>query len=326
MTQSEFSLIDYYFKGRGIVREDVSLSIGDDAAVTEIPAGCELVTAVDTLVNGVHFPEHCQPYNIGYKALAVNLSDMAAMGAEPVWCTLALTMPEADETWLQQFCDGFFDLANQFNVQLVGGDTTQGPLTVTVQIMGLVPKGMAITRSGAAPGDKIFVSGTLGDAALGLHVYQNKNFLKDLDKQQKQTLLAKLNQPLPRVELGIALRQIASSAIDISDGLLADLNHVLNHSKLGATLHLDQIPVSGTLHSQANLLDSTSYALYGGDDYELCFTVPQARVSKLLSIITQLSVNVTEIGEVEWNPGIRLLNHGVIANLPVRGFEHFSQT
>ncbi len=326
MTQSEFFLIDHYFKGRGIVREDVSLSIGDDAAVTEVPAGFELVTAVDTLVNGVHFPEDCQPYDIGYKALAVNLSDMAAMGAEPAWCTLALTMPEADEKWLQNFCDGFFDLAKQFNVQLVGGDTTQGPLTVTVQIMGLVPRGMALTRSGAAPGDKIFVSDTLGDAALGLHVYQNKNFLKGLDKQQKQALLARLNQPLPRVELGIALRQVASSAIDISDGLLADLNHVLNHSKLGATLHLDRIPVSDTLRSQTNFIDSSSYALYGGDDYEICFTVPQARAAKLLSIISQLSVNVTEIGEVELNPGIRLLNNGAIANLPVRGFEHFSQT
>ena len=215
MTQSEFSLIDKYFKDRGIFRDDVSLAIGDDAAVTNVPTGFQLITAVDTLVDGVHFPQDSQAIDVGFKALAVNLSDMAAMGAEPSWATLALTMPQVDELWLQQFCDGFFKLANEFNVQLIGGDTTQGPLSVTVQLMGLVPQGEALKRSGANPGDRIFVCGDVGDAALGLQVHQQKLSSLKLTEKQIQTLLSKLHRPVPRVELGMALRNVASSVIDI---------------------------------------------------------------------------------------------------------------
>ncbi|HEY5604331.1 MAG TPA: thiamine-phosphate kinase, partial [Gammaproteobacteria bacterium] len=170
MTYSEFSLIELFFKDRGVRRNDVALAIGEDAAITQVPAGFQLVTTVDTLVNGVHFPADSEPYDVGHKALAVNLSDLAAMGAEPAWATLALTLPKADENWLQAFCDGFFTQADAFNVQLIGGDTTQGPLSITVQLMGLVPEGKAIRRSGAKSGDRIFVSGTIGDAALGLRI------------------------------------------------------------------------------------------------------------------------------------------------------------
>ncbi|MGD8572612.1 MAG: thiamine-phosphate kinase, partial [Gammaproteobacteria bacterium] len=175
MSETEFSIIDKYFKARALHRDDVVLGIGDDAAITRVPDGFQLVSAVDTLVANVHFPEATTAYDIGYKALAVNLSDMAAMGAEPAWATLALTMPQADEVWLQSFCDGFFTLAEQHNVQLIGGDTTQGPLTLTIQVMGIVPAGQALTRTGAKPGDSIFVSGQLGDAALALRLLQQSS-------------------------------------------------------------------------------------------------------------------------------------------------------
>ena len=324
MTQSEFSIIDKYFKGRGISRDDVSLAIGDDAAITNVPAGYQLVTAVDTLVDGVHFPRDSQPYDIGYKALAVNLSDMAAMGAEPVWATLALTMPQADESWLQQFCDGLFTLAEEFNVQLIGGDTTQGPLSITVQVMGLVPTGESLKRSGAQPGDKIFISGDVGDAALGLHIHQQKFKSSDIKQEQKKVLLAKLHRPNPRVELGMALRNIASSVIDVSDGLLADLNHVLEASRFGAVVHLECLPVSETMRTLGNSVDLYSYVLAGGDDYELCFTVPEVKLEELRKLRKQLTVNVTEIGIVEEKPGLRLLNKGVETESKLKGFEHFS--
>lgn len=324
MTQSEFSLIDKYFKDRGIVRDDVTLAIGDDAAITNVPTGFQLITAVDTLVDAVHFPRDSQPFDIGYKALAVNLSDMAAMGAEPAWATLALTMPQVDDLWLQQFCDGFYSLAKAFNVQLIGGDTTQGPLSVTVQLMGLVPHGDALKRSGAQAGDRIFVSGTVGDAALGLQVHQQKLSLPNLSDEQKQSLLTRLHRPVPRIELGIALRNIASSAIDISDGLIADLNHILETSQVGATVHLEQAPVSETMQALGNLVDHYAYAIGGGDDYELCFTVPESRIEEYLKLHQQLTIRVSEIGVVEKNTGLRLLNKGVETEPPIKGFEHFS--
>ena len=324
MTQSEFSLIDKYFKDRGIFRDDVSLAIGDDAAVTNVPTGFQLITAVDTLVDGVHFPQDSQAIDVGFKALAVNLSDMAAMGAEPSWATLALTMPQVDELWLQQFCDGFFKLANEFNVQLIGGDTTQGPLSVTVQLMGLVPQGEALKRSGANPGDRIFVCGDVGDAALGLQVHQQKLSSLKLTEKQIQTLLSKLHRPVPRVELGMALRNVASSVIDISDGLLADLNHILDASQVGATVHLERVPVSETMRALADSVDQFAYALGGGDDYELCFTVPESKMAAMHKIQRQLTIMVTEIGVVEETCGLRLLNKGVEIELPIKGFEHFS--
>ncbi|WP_455206528.1 thiamine-phosphate kinase [Kaarinaea lacus] len=323
MTQSEFSLIDHFFKGRGVVRDDVPLAIGDDAAVTNIPLGYQLVTAADTLVNGVHFPVDSKPYDVGHKALAVNLSDMAAMGAEPAWAMLALTMPKADEHWLQAFCDGFFNLANTFNVQLIGGDTTQGPLCITVQLMGLVPEGGAIKRNGAKPGDRIFVSGTVGDAALGLQVHQQTLSPHNLTQQQSQALLTKLHRPVPRVALGMALRDTATAMIDISDGLAADLIHILDTSKVGATIHMEQVPVSDIVLALGESVDSVASILGGGDDYELCFTVPENQLTKLPDISRRLNIDVTEIGVVEQRNGLRILNKGTEIKPPHRGFEHF---
>jgi thiamine-monophosphate kinase len=324
MTQSEFSLIDQFFKARGVLRDDVVLAIGDDAAVTTIPAGYQLVTAVDTLVNGVHFPLDSQPFDVGHKALAVNLSDLAAMGAEPAWATLALTLPEADDSWLQQFCDGFFQLAKVFNVQLIGGDTTQGPLSVTVQIMGLVPQSKAITRSGAQPGDQIFVSGTLGDAALGLQIHQQTLPANRLSEQQATVLCDRLHRPLPRVGLGIALRDIASSMIDISDGLAADLTHILEASKVGATIAMEQLPVSDSVQTLRESVDIETSVLRGGDDYELCFTVPENRATKLQDIARQLGVMLSHIGVIEARSGLRVLNKGKEMTLAQLGFEHFT--
>lgn len=326
MTQTEFSLIDHYFKDRGVVRDDVTLAIGDDAAITNIPAGYQLVSAVDTLINGVHFPFDSQPFDVGYKALAVNLSDLAAMGAEPAWATLALTMPEADETWLQQFSDGFFQLAKEFNVQLIGGDTTQGPLSITVQVMGLVPQGMAILRSGAKPGDSIYVSGCIGDAALGLQIHQQSLLLQSLSQHQSQALCAKLYRPCPRVALGKALRGIASSMIDISDGLAADLTHILNASRVGATIELDRIPVSEQLQAAGESVDRVTNVLGGGDDYELCFTVPENQVAKLDDISLLLSINVNKIGVVKEDIGLRILKEGHEIKLHQLGFEHFTHS
>jgi len=324
MTQSEFSLIDKYFKGRGIVRDDVSLTIGDDAAVINVPTGFQLITAVDTLVEGIHFPLDSIAFDIGFKALAVNLSDIAAMGAEPAWATLSLTMPQADEMWLQQFSDGFFELAREFNVQLIGGDTTQGPLSVTVQLMGLVPQGEALKRSGAKAGDRIFVSGNVGDAALGLHIHQRKFSPPNPTEKQKQTLLTKLHRPLPRVELGIALRNVASSVIDISDGLVADMSHILDASQIGAVIHLERLPVSESMRASVDSVDQFAYTLGGGDDYELCFTVPESKMAAISKIQQQLTIIVTEIGVIEETRGLRLLNKGVEIKLPIKGFEHFS--
>ncbi|MCI0504473.1 MAG: thiamine-phosphate kinase, partial [Gammaproteobacteria bacterium] len=286
----------------------------------------QLVTTVDTLVNAVHFPADSEPFDVGYKAMAVNLSDLAAMGAEPSWATLALTMPAVDESWLRQFCDGFFTPAREFNVQLIGGDTTQGPLSVTVQLMGLVPEGKAIKRSGARAGDRIFVSGTVGDAALGLQIHQKKLSPHNLTTQQTQALLERLYRPVPRIELGMALRGIATSMIDISDGLAADLIHILEASRAGATIHVEQAPVSAMLRVLGESIDCTASVLGGGDDYELCFSVAPNQVSELSLLSRQLNINVTEIGVIEEFSGLRILHHGAEIKPERRGFEHFTSS
>lgn len=323
VTHSEFFLIDNYFKSKSINRSDVFLGIGDDAAVTTVPTGMQLVSAVDTMVSGVHFSGDTPPYCVGYKSLAVNLSDLAAMGAEPAWATLAITMPQADEAWIQHFCDGFFNLAKSHSVQLIGGDTTQGPLTITVQIMGLVPDGQALTRRGAQVGDLIYVSGTLGDAAAALTLGRNDQQVgaSTIDK----ALRNRLDRPTPRVELGLQLRKIASSAIDISDGLASDLSHVLEAGGVGATIRQESIPLSSSLDAIEDTEQVMRWALQGGDDYELCFTVLPENSRSVETIARQLKLNVTEIGFVEEKKGLRLSNEAVIQELSPIGFEHFSK-
>jgi thiamine-monophosphate kinase len=284
---------------------------------------------VDTLVANVHFPGETDAYDIGYKSLAVNLSDMAAMGAEPVWATLALTMPNANENWLKQFCDGFFALAEQYTLQLIGGDTTRGPLTVSVQVMGLAPQGQALTRSGAKPRDRIFVSGQLGDAALALQLLQSQMQQHsgfDLPADQQQSLVSKLNRPEPQVELGMALKGVATAVIDISDGLAADLGHVLTASGVGATVHLDQVPVSNTLKQLQTTVNTQNLVIAGGDDYQLCFTVPAEKLQNIDIIRRQLSIDVTDIGQIDETPGLRMKKNGTLLTIQRSGYEHFSES
>ncbi len=302
---NEFELIQQFFSTQSIQRSDVLLGIGDDAALVQPPHNHELVITTDTLISGVHFLENTAAADIGYKALAVNLSDLAAMGATPAWVTLALTLSNADEKWLQEFARGFFSLCAEHQTQLIGGDVTRGHLSITVQAIGFVPAHQAIKRSGAKPTDLIYVTNTLGDAALALAFLQNK--IKVSATHQK-TILAKLCRPTPQIAIGMALRNIATAAIDISDGLAADLNHILTRSQVGAHVDVDRIPLSTALTDSMNKPDAISLALQGGDDYELCFTVPQNKKHLV-------PAHCTCIGEIM---------SGNEYNLPLQGYQHFS--
>jgi len=315
MPLSEFSLIDRYFKREPT--QKTLLSIGDDAALIAPPAGEILAISVDTLVAGRHFPEQTSPADIGYKALAVNLSDMAAMGATPRWVTLSLALPEVDESFLQSFSDHFLALAEQYGVELIGGDTVRGPLTITVQIIGTIPSGKALKRSGARVGDAIFVSGSLGDAAGGLALILNGHS----DSDSEHYLIERLNRPTPRVSLGVALLGLATAAIDISDGLFADLGHILGQSSVGAELLSAKIPCSDILKSLfPDSKQRFERMVAGGDDYELCFTVPNSRVDEVKQIAEGLSLPLTQIGTIAQGSGL-LLDGEQISQI---GFDHFT--
>ena len=318
MPLSEFDIIERFFRRPGRSRDDVLLGIGDDAALLAVPADSELAVAVDTLVAGRHFPPATRAFDIGHKALAVNLSDLAAMGAEPAWGTLALTLPEVDEAWLQSFADGFFTLADRYDVQLVGGDTTRGPLSVTVQVLGPGPRGRALRRDGARPGQRIFVTGTLGDAAGALWQMQ-------AGQQVAPRLLERLNRPEPRVAFGRGLAAVGSAAIDISDGLLADLGHVVTASNCGATLWVDRLPRSPLLTAQVPSARVLISQLSGGDDYELCFCVEPTKVAALQALARDCALAVTEVGVIESQPGVRCRHDDGSDYQPdVRGFDHFA--
>lgn len=319
MSLSEFSLIDRFFSAQATMRDDVVVGIGDDAAVLNVPPDQQLAAAVDTLVAGVHFPPTARAVSIGHKALAVNLSDLAAMGARPAWALLALTLPEVDEDWMQEFAAGFFALADRFGVALVGGDTTQGPLTVSVQLFGCVPKGQAVQRRGAQPGDQIFVSGTLGDAGLALRQILSGTTCPD-------ALAMRLHRPEPRVQLGERLRGLATAAIDVSDGLLADLGHILTRSGVGARVRVDHVPRSAAFQTHLSVTDVDWYALplSAGDDYELCFTVPLMQSVALHAQADALQCPITHIGEIVSEPGLKCLyEDGRVYVDPGHGYEHF---
>ncbi len=315
----EFSLIEKYFKSKTISRKDVLLGIGDDAALLTIPQKQLLVSSIDTLIENVHFLASTKAFDVGYKSLAANLSDLAAMGANPAWFLLALTLPTINTAWLDEFTQGLFECATQFNLQLVGGDLTRGPLSITIQINGFVPEKKALCRSGAKAGDKIYVSGTLGDAGLGLKIAKNndQNFF---EHSEKLFLLDKLNKPIPKIQLGILLRELASSAIDISDGLAADLDHILKSSDVGACINAEKIPLSSALKklSQAEALQ---FAMTAGDDYELCFTIPSEKEEEFIAYIKKHAVNCTCIGVIEKTLGLRTI--GFSGQLDQLGFQHF---
>jgi thiamine-monophosphate kinase len=319
---NEFDLIQNFFNREIKNRTEVILGIGDDAALLQVPFGQQLVASIDTLVAGRHFPENTPPADIAYKALAVNLSDLAAMGAEPAWILLALTLPTVNEIWLKGFSQGFFSLMQDFHLQLVGGDMTCGPLSITVQALGFVPAGKALCRLGAMPGDCIYVSGTLGDAGLAL-AYLRKETPLVLTQSQIQWLMQRLNRPEPRVELGLALRNIATSAIDISDGLVADLNHILAANQLGATIQLADLPLSAVLQ-QLPREQAWQLALSAGDDYELCFTVPESSQIALQSHLKVIHSSCTCIGQIKKEPGLSMIREdGSLLALEKTGFQHF---
>jgi thiamine-monophosphate kinase len=326
MSFSEFKLIERYFAQRARASQNpdrnVLLGIGDDAALLNVPVGMELAVSVDTLISGVHFPVNTHPADIGHKSLAVNLSDMAAMGAQPCWATLALTLPEADETWLAGFSEGFFTLAERYGVQLIGGDTTRGPLSITVQIHGLVPPGQALRRSAAQSGDLIYVTGELGDAGLALRMLQGKT---NVSPEYAAYSLARLNRPEPRINAGLSLRGIAHAAIDISDGLAADIGHILAVSNVGATLHVERLPLSAGVASVVMETGDWNLPLASGDDYELCFTVPVKNESRLRDVLEHFSCRCTYIGTIESTPSLRYeLANGKLFTPEMTGYEHFA--
>ncbi len=267
MAQNEFAIIQQYFSAIGVPAASTVLGIGDDAAVVEVPAGFQQVVSMDTLIAGVHFPQDTNPTDIACKALAVNLSDLAAMAATPSWFLLSLSLPHTDPSWLEAFADGLRQTATAFDLQLIGGDTCHGALSISIQVAGLVPAGEFVTRAGASPGDLILVSGDLGGAGLGLAYLQGRI---DLPEALRADCLRALNQPRPRLELSDFLRQFASAAIDISDGLQGDLAHILKASHRGARIDLAEIPVIPWIEHQ----DLYHFALGAGDDYEICCTVP----------------------------------------------------
>lgn len=316
---SEFDIIKQYFSRNFPDNKSVHLGVGDDAAITSIPAGMEQVIAIDTLVENVHFKEGTPAEEVAYKALAVNLSDLAAMGATPAWFTLALTLPEVSESWLVGFSKGLFNLADQYGIPLIGGDTTRGPLTISIQVAGFVSQGKALLRSGAQAGDHIFVTGNIGDGAAGLAVQQSG--IKDSDDEY---LVQRLRKPIPRIALGQLLIGVATSCIDISDGLLADVSHILEASLKGATLYLDKIPQSDACRNKQQQLGLSLLQLaQGGDDYELCFTVPGNKLSMLECIVSESGLKVTEIGLIESGPGLRCYDKNKLLEVQQTGYQHF---
>lgn len=321
----EFDLIELIRQRTAQPRDDVRLGIGDDAAVLAVPAGQELVVAIDTLVDGVHFPRHTAAADIGWKALAVNLSDMAAMGASPAWALLSLTLPQADQDFVEGFVEGFAQLAQPNRLALVGGDTTRGPLTVSVAVHGFVPPGKALTRQGARVGDVVLVTGTLGDAAAGLHALQPSARPDPDTSKLREYLIDRLNRPTPRLAAGIALRDQAHACVDVSDGLLADLGHVCSASGVGAEIDAALLPRSSALLGLHDDATALQFALSGGDDYELCFCVPANQLGQVQADLSRLGGGATRIGRIVAGEGVRVRGHdGAWLEPRASGWEHFA--
>ena len=322
MPISEFELIKQYFDDSTAQKQcaDLVLGIGDDGAIISPRPDHDLIVAVDTLVAGVHFLSEANPYDIGFRSLAVNLSDLAAMGAEPAWFTLALTLPGADEEWLKEFSRGLFELARSYQLPLIGGDTTRGPLTISIQVLGYVPSAQALCRDGAKVGDLIYVTGSLGDAAGGLRLLQDKE-----SPLQDDYLQTRFLRPQARLKIGQHLRGLAHAAIDISDGLLADIGHITKRSGVGARVELARLPLSVQLKAVFGSERAIEMALSGGDDYELCFCVAPTQADKVAELAKQLGLAITCIGCVEAEPGIRLYNAQgePVDSALAAGYQHF---
>jgi thiamine-monophosphate kinase len=313
----EFDLIAR-IRQRAATRSDVILGIGDDAAILSVPPGKQLVIAMDTLNSGVHFPVHTAPADIGWKALAVNLSDLAAMAATPAWCTLSLSLPQPDAAWLDEFLDGFLTLAVHHDIALIGGDTTRGPLSVCVTVHGLIDPRGALLRSGARIGDDVWVTGTLGDAAGALRQWQAGG-------PSDAAMRMRLDRPTPRVEAGLRLAGIAHACIDISDGLVADLGHVCRASRVGVALDIDALPASDALLRSFDIEMRRELQTAGGDDYELCFTAPKTARLAVQDAMHASDLPVTRVGRITGDAGKLVLRDGDgIEWLPPRaGYVHF---
>lgn len=315
---NEFELIEHFFKHTQKKHTPILLGIGDDAALINPPQAQALAMTMDTLVAGVHFPVNTPAYDIGYKAVAVNLSDLAAMGAVPQWLMLALTLPAADTIWLENFCRGFFALFAQYDLELIGGDTTHGPLTITVHAQGLVSPHDVLRRDTAKVDDLIFVTGTLGNAGLALELLQSAMGCQDA------YLLGCLNRPVPRVEAGLAVKGSVKCAIDISDGLVADLGHILRASKVGAQIYVDDLPLSNSMLQFRSQSEAWPLALTAGDDYELCFTAAPELESHLYQCLAAINCPCTCIGVVQAQPGLRISDHsGRTYKFGQGGYQHF---
>ncbi|WP_028916460.1 thiamine-phosphate kinase [Pseudoxanthomonas sp. J35] len=326
---AEFDLIDLVRARTGAAagRGDVALGIGDDAALLRVPPGHELVVTADTLNAGVHFPPDAAPADTGWKALAVNLSDLASMGARPAWCTLSLSLPEADEAWLRAFVDGFAELAGIHGIALVGGDTTRGPLSIAVTAMGLVETGAALRRDRARAGDDVWVTGTLGDAAaalvLGGHIPADGE-VPPVSADVAAPLHARLARPTPRVEAGRRLLGLARACVDVSDGLLADLGHVCARSAVGAEIDIARLPASPALSAAFDRPSRSALQAGGGDDYELCFTADPALRDHVAAALELACVDATRIGRIVAGSGVRALDaHGRPWQPPRSGYVHF---
>ena len=322
MPCGEFSLIKQYFTSQPVKRKDVSTGIGDDCAILTVPEKQQVAISTDTLVSGIHFLPTISPEDLAYKALAVNISDLAAVGADPAWASLALTLPKVDNDWLEAFSRSLFALAEYYSIQLIGGDTTKGSLSLTITIQGLVPQGMALLRSGAKIGDWIYVTGFLGDSAAGLAVLQNR--LQPSQPESRDYFITRHLRPQPRLLQGQALRSLASAAIDISDGLISDLNHILTASGCGARINLDALPYSTAMKSQVSKEQAEVWALSGGEDYELCFTVPEINRGALDIALAHTGADFHCIGQImPVAEGIRYLREGKEVHPNLKGFDHF---
>jgi len=321
-TLTEFELIKRYFTHPA---PGARLGVGDDAALVRAARGMEIAVSADMLVCGTHFFADAEPGQLGHKALAVNLSDMAAMGATPRWATLSLALPRVAPHWLRAFSGGFMKLARKHGVDLVGGDTTRGPLNICVQIMGEVPAGQALRRDGARIGDEVWVSGQIGDAALALAALGKRIRLKPLELA---AVTRRLHQPTPRVALGVALRKIAHSAIDISDGLCADLGHICERSGVAVTVNFDRLPISPVLRRYLDRPVARAALLAGGDDYELCFTAAPVRHQVILNVARRLGLVLACVGSVQragrGKPQLTVLaGNGARMDVTSGGFDHF---
>ena len=322
MNNSEFDIIKEYFTF-STLSDDVLIASGDDCASVSVPEDKQLLVTVDTLISGVHFPVETTAENIAYKAMMVNLSDLAAMGATPAWVTLAITLPEIDHHWLSRFSKTISELLKRFNISLIGGDTTKGELSITIQAMGLCDKDKVLRRDKAKPGDKIYVTGDIGDAAIGLHV-----ILNSLEDEKLKPCINKLNRPEVKVGFAEELVLYSDCAIDISDGLIADLGHILKASLCGANIKLEDVPLSSTAkyffdHYYKSNTD-WSMVLTGGDDYELCFTVNNKNESAVIELAKKHHTKISCIGEITDSKQLDFYDvNNELINFSNTGFKHF---